>query len=105
MSEQSFPAQQQQPPGRTNEMDPVPDHGESSYEGHGRLEGRRALITGGDSGIGRAVAIAYAREGADVAFTHLPEEREDAEATRELVEKAGRTAVVDRGRPARQRDL
>lgn len=94
MSEQSFPPQQQQPPGQTNEMDPVPDHGESSYEGHGRLEGRRALITGGDSGIGRAVAIAYAREGADVAITHLPEEREDAEATRGLIEKAGRTACV-----------
>lgn len=94
MSEQSFPPQQQQPPGRTDAMDPVPDHGESSYVGHGRLDGRRALITGGDSGIGRAVAIAYAREGADVAFTHLPEERDDAEATRELIEQAGRRAVV-----------
>ncbi|MCW2840150.1 MAG: NAD(P)-dependent dehydrogenase [Aeromicrobium sp.] len=94
MSEQSFPPQQQQPPGRTDAMDPVPDHGETSYVGHDRLLGRRALITGGDSGIGRATAIAYAREGADVAFTHLPEEKDDAEATRVLIEEAGRTAVV-----------
>ncbi|MET1038972.1 MAG: SDR family oxidoreductase [Aeromicrobium sp.] len=94
MSEQSFPPQQQQPPGHTAAMDPVPDHGETSYVGHERLVGRRALITGGDSGIGRATAIAYAREGADVAFTHLPEEKDDAEATRALIEEAGRTAVV-----------
>jgi NAD(P)-dependent dehydrogenase (short-subunit alcohol dehydrogenase family) len=93
MSEQSFPPQQQQPPGSTAAMDPVPDHGESSYVGHDRLAGRRALITGGDSGIGRAVAIAYAREGADVAFTYLPEEADDADATRALVEDAGRTAL------------
>src|SRR4051812_25604477 len=94
MSEQSFPAQQQTPPGSTAAMDPVPDHGETSYVGNDRLVGRRALITGGDSGIGRATAIAYAREGADVAFTHLPEEKDDAEATRALIEEAGRTAVV-----------
>jgi NAD(P)-dependent dehydrogenase (short-subunit alcohol dehydrogenase family) len=94
MSEQSFPPQQQQPPGHTAAMDPVPDHGENTYIGDGRLTGRRALITGGDSGIGRAIAIAYAREGADVAFTHLPEEEDDAQATRTLVEDAGRTAVV-----------
>ena len=94
MSEQSFPAQQQTPPGSTAAMDPVPDHGETSYVGHERLAGRRALITGGDSGIGRATAIAYAREGADVAFTYLPEEKDDADATRALVEDAGRAAVM-----------
>ena len=94
MSEQSFPAQQQTPPGSTAAMDPLPDHGETSYVGHERLAGRRALITGGDSGIGRATAIAYAREGADVAFTYLPEEKDDADATRALVEDAGRTAVA-----------
>lgn len=93
MTDTQFPAQQQ-PPGSTAAMQPQPDHGEQSYVGHGRLAGRRALVTGGDSGIGRAVAIAFAREGADVAFTHLAEEREDAAVTRGLVEDAGRTAVV-----------
>ncbi|GAA4817228.1 SDR family oxidoreductase [Nocardioides caeni] len=88
-----FPAQQQQPPGSTEAMDPVPDHGEDSYVGHDRLAGQVALVTGGDSGIGRAVAIAYAREGADVAFTYLSEEQEDADATRDLVEAAGRRAL------------
>ncbi|MBM9461469.1 SDR family oxidoreductase [Nocardioides sp. zg-536] len=88
-----FPAQQQTPPGLTGEMDPVPDHGEDSYTGHGRLTDRAALVTGGDSGIGRAVALAYAREGADVAFTYLPEEEADAEVTARLVTEAGRTAV------------
>ncbi|PJJ72575.1 hypothetical protein CLV46_2147 [Diaminobutyricimonas aerilata] len=81
-------------PGHTQEMDPAPDHGEESYVGHGRLEGRRALITGGDSGIGRAVAIAYAREGADVAIVYLPEEQEDAEQVGQWIEKAGRKAVL-----------
>ena len=85
-----FPAQQQEPPGSTDDMTPVPDHGEHSYEGSGRLEGKVALVTGGDSGIGRAVALAYAREGADVAFTYLPEEQSDAETTTALVESAGR---------------
>ncbi|GAA1528630.1 SDR family oxidoreductase [Nocardioides humi] len=93
MSEQAFPAQQQTPPGLTGEMDPEPDHGEQSYVGHGRLDGQVALITGGDSGIGRAVAIAYAREGADVAFTHLPEEQPDADATAALVTDAGRRVL------------
>ena len=91
--EEGFPGQQQDQPGLTDETRPDPDHGESSYEGHGRLQGRRALITGGDSGIGRAVAIAYAREGADVAIVHMPEEQEDADETLELVRAEGRTGV------------
>ncbi len=91
---QAFPPQQQEPPGLTHDMQPVPDHGEDSYQGSGRLEGRKALITGGDSGIGRAVAIAYAREGADVAFTYLPEEKADADETSALLEQAGRTYVA-----------
>ncbi|MCL6423056.1 SDR family oxidoreductase [Brachybacterium sp. JHP9] len=90
----SFPAQNQEPPGLTAPMTPVPDHGEESYVGHGRLEGLVALITGGDSGIGRAVAIAYAREGADVAISYLPEEQEDAEETRRWIEKSGRRALL-----------
>jgi NAD(P)-dependent dehydrogenase (short-subunit alcohol dehydrogenase family) len=84
-----FPAQEQEQPGLTDETRPEPDHGESSYRGSGRLSGRRALITGGDSGIGRAVAIAFAREGADVAIVHLPEEQEDADDTLSLVAEAG----------------
>lgn len=89
-----FPAQQQQPPGLTSRMSPVPDHGESSYQGSDLLSGRRALITGGDSGIGRAVAIAFAREGADVAIVFLPEEKVDADETAAWVERAGRRCVL-----------
>lgn len=89
-----FPAQQQELPGRTGAMDPVPDHGEDSYRGSGRMEGLRTLVTGGDSGIGRAVAIAFAREGADVALSYLPQEQDDAEETARWVEQAGRTVVL-----------
>jgi NAD(P)-dependent dehydrogenase (short-subunit alcohol dehydrogenase family) len=95
MSEQKpgFPPQEQQPPGLTGEMRPRPDHGEDSYTGSDLLTGRRALITGGDSGIGRAVAIAFAREGADVAIGYLAEEEADARETLDLIGQAGRTAV------------
>lgn len=82
------------PPGRLADMDARPDHGEASYRGSDRLVGRRALITGGDSGIGRAVAIAFAREGADVAITHLEPEAEDADDTVRLVRETGRTALA-----------
>jgi NAD(P)-dependent dehydrogenase (short-subunit alcohol dehydrogenase family) len=92
---EEFPEQQQATqPGTTEPMRPKPDHGEETWVGRGRLTGRRALITGGDSGIGRAVAIAYAREGADVAIVHLPEEAEDAAETVRLVEDAGRKAAA-----------
>ena len=83
----SSPSQEQ--PGLTSETNPEPDHGERTYRGNLKLSGRRALITGGDSGIGRAVAIAFAREGADVAIVHLPEEQEDADDTLRWVTEAG----------------
>jgi hypothetical protein len=89
-------AQQQDPPGLTALMEPVPDHGEHSYVGHGRLEGKKAIVTGGDSGIGRAVAIAFAREGADVLISYL-EEDEDAAETASWVEREGRQAPLIRG--------
>ncbi|GGE02689.1 oxidoreductase [Aureimonas endophytica] len=90
-----FPGdQQQQKPGLTSKMTPAPDHGEESYIGKGLLTDRVALITGGDSGIGRAVAIAYAREGADVAISYLPVEQSDAEETARWVEKAGRRCIL-----------
>ncbi len=92
------PEQQQEPPGHTAEMAPKPDHGEDSYEGCGKLEGRAAIITGGDSGIGRAVAIAFAREGADVLISYLPEEEDDARETARWVEQAGRGVVLVRHR-------
>ncbi|MER5550507.1 SDR family oxidoreductase [Streptomyces sp. NPDC002793] len=88
-----FPQQDQTHPGWTGPMDPPPDHGERTYRGSGLLADRKAVITGGDSGIGRAVALAFAREGADVMFTHLPEEEEEAQETVRLVEDAGRRAV------------
>lgn len=91
---EGFAQQEQQQPGHTDETRPAPDHGEKSYEGSGRLTGRKALITGGDSGIGRAVAIAFAREGADVAISYLPEEQDDAEDTSAWVEMAGRESLL-----------
>ncbi len=87
------PEQQQSPPGLTNEMKPIPDHGEESYAGAGRLTGKVALITGADSGIGRAVAIAFAREGADIVISYLNEDQ-DANETARWVEEAGRRAIV-----------
>jgi len=89
-----FKKQSQPWPGLASKMDPVPDHGETSYRGSGRLSGRRALVTGGDSGMGRAAAIAFAREGADVAINYYPDEEEDARQVIELIEKAGRKAVA-----------
>ena len=91
-----FPKQQQPMPGLTAKMQPVPDHGENTYKGSGRLTGKKALITGADSGIGRAVAIAYAREGADILISYLCED-EDAAETKRWVEKAGRKALLVRG--------
>lgn len=89
-----FPQQEQEQPGLTAPMDPKPDHGELSYEGKDLLTGKAALITGGDSGIGKAVAIAFAREGADVAISYLPEEEEDAQDTADWIRKAGRKALL-----------
>jgi NAD(P)-dependent dehydrogenase (short-subunit alcohol dehydrogenase family) len=89
-----FPSQTQPFPGLASKMNPRPDHGETSYEGSGRLAGRKALITGGDSGMGRAAAIAYAREGADVAINYLPDEEPDAREVVDLIQQAGRKAVA-----------
>jgi NAD(P)-dependent dehydrogenase (short-subunit alcohol dehydrogenase family) len=89
----TLPKQQQEMPGTTDAMNPVPDHGEESYRGSGRLAGKRAVITGGDSGIGRAVAIAFAREGADLAISYLCE-HDDAKQTARWVEQAGRKCVL-----------
>ncbi|WBB50799.1 SDR family oxidoreductase [Verrucosispora sp. WMMA2044] len=99
------PNQQQSPPGRTDEMTPKPDHGEDSYRGTGKLDGKKAVITGGDSGIGRAIAIAYAREGADVLISYLGEEEDaDARETVRLIEAAGRKGVAIRGDIADERN-
>lgn len=89
-----FPAQPQPHPGLAAHMQPKPDHGETSYRGSSKLEGRKALVTGGDSGIGRAAAIAFAREGADVALVYLPSEEEDAQEVLDLIEAEGRKAVA-----------
>ena len=89
-----FKSQPQPWPGLQSKMDPVPDCGENSYKGSGRLMGRKALITGGDSGMGRAAAIAYAREGADVAINYYPIEEEDAREVITLIRKEGRKAVA-----------
>ncbi len=89
-----FNSQTQPWPGLASKMDPRPDHGEQSYKGSGRLAGRKALITGGDSGMGRAAAIAYGREGADVAINYLPEEEADAREVIDLIKKEGRKAIA-----------
>ncbi len=89
-----FPRQPQSAPGLASQMDPQPDHGETSYVGHGRLLGRHALVTGADSGIGRAAALAFAREGADVALSYLQEEETDARSVAQLIEAEGRKAVL-----------
>ena len=105
--EPPYPEQQQPMPGATEAIDPRPDHGEDSYVGHGRLLDKRALITGADSGIGRAVAIAFAREGADVAISYL-DEHDDAQETKRLVEDAGRRAILlpgDISDPAHAREI
>lgn len=89
-----FPKQPQSPPGIQSEMQPIPDCGETSYRGSNKLAGRKALVTGGDSGIGRAAAIAYAREGADVAINYLPAEESDAKEVAKIIEAEGRKAVL-----------
>jgi NAD(P)-dependent dehydrogenase (short-subunit alcohol dehydrogenase family) len=89
-----FPKQEQPWPGLAGKMEPKPDHGEQTYKGSGRLAGRKALVTGGDSGIGRAAAIAFAREGADVAINYLPAEEPDAKEVVEIIKAAGRKAVA-----------
>ena len=91
------PEQKQDAPGLDSELTPLADHGEQTYRGSGRLEGRKALVTGADSGIGRAAAIAFGREGADVVLNYLPEEQSDAEAVAQVIRDAGRQAVLAPG--------
>jgi NAD(P)-dependent dehydrogenase (short-subunit alcohol dehydrogenase family) len=92
-----FATAEQSGPGLAARMDPAPDHGENSYQGNGRLTGRKAVITGADSGIGRAVAIAFAREGADIVLSYLPEEQPDADEVIKLIEAEGRRAIARPG--------
>src|SRR3954468_22642912 len=92
-----FPPQTQEFPGQERKMEPRPDYGETSYRGLGRLKDRVALITGADSGIGRAVAIAFAREGADLVMNYLPEEEQDAEETSRWVDQSGRRGIRSAG--------
>jgi len=92
-----FPDQPQKPPGLESQMDPKPDYGEETYKGFGRLEGKAAIITGGDSGIGRATALAFAREGADVLISYLPEEESDAEEAAQAVQRSGKKVVKFHG--------
>ena len=89
----TFKSQQQSPPGRSDKMDPKPDYGETTYRGSDKLQGKKAIITGADSGIGRAVALAFGREGADVLVSYL-DEHDDANETKRLVEEAGRKCVL-----------
>lgn len=93
-SDEDFPKQMQKAPGVQEDMTPVPDSGEKTYKGNGRLKGRKALITGGDSGIGRAAAIGFSREGADIAINYLESEQEDADSLKELLEKEGRKVIL-----------
>lgn len=92
-----YPEQPQEPPGLESEMTPAPDFGEDSYKGYNRLQNKAAIITGGDSGIGRAVALAFAREGADVLIAYLPAEERDAQETKRVVESAGRKCITVAG--------
>ncbi|MBS1814540.1 MAG: SDR family oxidoreductase [Acidobacteria bacterium] len=92
-----FPDQEQEHPGTERKLDPPVDHGEQSYVGHGRLQDRTAIVTGGDSGIGRAIAICFAKEGADIVLSYLPEEERDAKEVEAQVEKAGRKIILHPG--------